>query len=734
MALAAGPAGAQGHFIPLVDVTDVQAGFLHSCGVATGRGTLCWGYNHHGQLGQPGELDTADARPVQALPGIAKSLAPGKFHTCAVINGGAWCWGLNQFGQLGNGSFVNSRVPVPVTGLSSGVSAIVTGDYHSCAIIRGGVKCWGSNFFGSLGNASTDDSSVPVSVRDLSQDVDRISAGELHTCALVLGAVKCWGNNYSGQLGLGYEGGYATTPRLVNALAPGVRAIGLGSIHSCAVRADGTAACWGYNARGQLGDGTTDQRTEPVTVAGLSGADHIVGGQDHSCALADGNVHCWGDNRYYQLGLDDEDDSLVPSPVAGLSGVGGLSGRGYHNCVLMPDRTSRCWGLNAYGELGDGSAQYQTEPVVVEGLPAPLGAVAGGIVHTCAAVPSGVHCWGSNGKGQMGLGEPSLYSTVPLPVVEITQMAVSVGAGYQHTCAAVNGAALCWGDNSHGQLGDGTDDLRPAPQVVSGLSSQVSQVAAGGRQSCAIRNGSALCWGMNTSGELGNGLSVNSALPVQVKGLTSGVTAVSMGANHACAIHNGAAKCWGVALDGQIGNGTNGMPYGTPTPVTGLSSGVTAISAGATHTCAIHNGAARCWGYDGYGQLGNGVLNDAQLTPAAVVGLESGVTAIAAGEDISCAIANGSVYCWGANYFGDLGAGLAPRTMRLLPTLVIGMSGIAGTQLNIGGNHVCASVIDGSLRCWGDNYFGQLGARRRLLSATPVTVVVNDLLWRNSFE
>ena len=145
-------------------------------------------------------------------------------------------------------------------------------------------------------------------------------------------------------------------------------------------------------------------------------------------------------------------------------------------------------------------------------------------------------------------------------------------------------------------------------------------------------------------------------VPVQVQGLTSGGTAIATWGGHTCAIVNGAALCWGYNYYGELGNGTTANST-IPVPVQGLTAGVTAITVGNSHTCAIVNGAALCWGYNSFGQLGNGIQTNNAMTPVQVQGLTSGVTSIAAGETHTCAIVNGRAQCWGNNQFGQLGTG-----------------------------------------------------------------------------
>jgi alpha-tubulin suppressor-like RCC1 family protein len=205
-----------------------------------------------------------------------------------------------------------------------------------------------------------------------------------------------------------------------------------------------------------------------------------------------------------------------------------------------------------------------------------------------------------------------------MPVVGLGRKATAIAAGEFHTCALLDdGTARCWGDNFFGQLGDGTTTIsRTTPVTVSGLSN-VTAIAAGWGHTCAVLNdGTARCWGDNFFGQLGDGTTtISRTTPVTVSGL-SNVTAIAAGLYHTCALlTDKTVRCWGSNRYGQLGDGTRGVSRTTLEAVSGLSN-VTAIAAGGSHTCAqLGNETARCWGFNEYGQLGNGELGFA-TTPS----------------------------------------------------------------------------------------------------------------------
>lgn len=643
----------------LEGIVEVAAGAAHSCALTRDGSVWCWGAGLRGQLGdgREGEAAEASASPVRAR-GIddAERLAVGDYHTCALRRGGrVACWGDDAAGQLGDGEPAGGRSAAPVELGLTGVRALAAGAAHTCAITAEGTRCWGLGSDGQLGNGTTESSSFPDAVRGGEAFVE-LALGRAHGCARTdRGRVHCWGSDARGQLGDGRGGPErALAPREVTELGSTALDLAAGADHTCARVHTDEVYCWGGNGRGQLGDGTLLDAPHPVP-GPVSGVE-VAAGDEHTCVLHDyGMITCWGDNQHGQLGDGRAAWRTLPAPVRGLGDAVAIAAGGNHSCATRSTAVL-CWGSNEEGELADFPERATSTPV-----PAILAAEPSGVSlalgRTCVIESGGwVMCSGH------GMEPPSRRATLELGVLgTIRQIAVS----RDFACALnTEGAIGCWGDNAHGQLGDGTTTSRALAALVIG-EGDAREVAVGGRHACArVVSGAVYCWGANDLGQLGDGGHADRTVPAPVEGLAD-ADALALGRDHACALRrDGTVACWGGNRAGQLGDGTQ-TSRATVAPVAGLT-GVTAIAAGWVHTCArTAEGGVLCWGENRYGQLGRETPEDlVSSVPAPVGGLDE-VAQIASGGLHSCAReGSGEVLCWGSNDRGQLGDGVTLLATR----------------------------------------------------------------------
>ena len=338
-----------------------------------------------------------------------------------------------------------------------------------------------------------------------------------------------------------------------------------------------------------------------------------TGESRHVCAVRElGDVICWGENLRGQVGLSEVSDETVPLARIVDAGPFQVAATGSnHSCALRRDGTLRCWGDNRSGQLGDGTntPRFTLGTVVARtGVTDPLTTVRGvaaGAAHTCAVLMDGsVRCWGDNSGGQIGDGT-GMGRSAPTTVLDLTG-ATSIAAGQAHTCAIVSDRTVrCWGFNLTGQLGDNSTTTRTRAVAVPGLS-DVTALEAGTGHTCALTGaGRVFCWGSNGDGRIGDGSSATERrVPTAVLDLT-GVRALGVGGAHACAVlEDGTLRCWGNNAFGQLGDGTT---MSASRPVMAATTDVASVACGSTYTCAIRvDGSVVCWGSNESGQLGDG--------------------------------------------------------------------------------------------------------------------------------
>jgi alpha-tubulin suppressor-like RCC1 family protein len=373
-------------------------------------------------------------------------LALGMRHTCLADGALLKCWGFNDEGQVGDGTNTNRYTPTTIN-VGGAVGLLALGDSHTCAYVTESalLKCWGYNAQGQLGVGTTSGGrqlfgqlinpgrETPTTI-DVGGTVGLLALGCLHTCAYVTESyptyswslLKCWGGNDFGQLGDGTTTARATPTRIYAYDGDG-GLLALGGIHTCAyVTADADLLkCWGNNAQGQLGDGTTTQRTTPTTIDVGGAVGLLALGDKHTCAYvtASALLKCWGNNAQGQLGDGTYTNRNTPTTIDVGGAVGLLALGYYHTCAYVTaSALLKCWGSNVHGQLGDGTYTNRNTPTTIE-VGGAVGLLALGQYHTCAYVTASalLKCWGWNDLGQLGDGTvitritPALFPGLALP-------------------------------------------------------------------------------------------------------------------------------------------------------------------------------------------------------------------------------------------------------------------------------------------------------------------------------
>ena len=450
------------------------------------------------------------------------TISSGYLHTCALKSDSTVsCWGAGGNGRLGDGATTNRNYPVGVisgqgsSDLLSGIVQVSLGSQHTCALKSDNtVSCWGSGTYGRLGDGTSDDRNYPVGViagqgsSDFLRGIVQVSSGGQNTCALKSdNTVSCWGAGGNGRLGDGTNVSKSYPVRVISGqgssdLLSSIIQVSLGGQHTCALKSDGMVSCWGSGAYGQLGDGTAANRNYPVgVIAGqgssdlLSGIVLISSGGQHTCALkSDSTVSCWGSGTYGRLGDGISDDRNYPvGVIAGqgssdlLSGIVQVSSGQSHTCALKSDGTVSCWGAGYSGQLGNGATTNKNYPV--------------GVIS--------------------GQGSSALLSNV---------VQISSGVQQDHTCAQIlTGEVKCWGQGTHGRLGNGGSANKNYPVTVVVDDSTVGSFNVGTYRrsySCGVGNincdlgGIELALGTGTSSPSAS----NAAPNIDVSGIAAGET------------------------------------------------------------------------------------------------------------------------------------------------------------------------------------------------------------------
>ena len=524
----------------------------------------------------------------------------------------------------------------------------------------------------------------------------KISSGYHHVCAINdSGELKCWGSNTYGQIG---DDSYSFVARSTPGSVPGLENETIidfeaGGDNTCIINSEGALKCWGENSYHELGNSEYFYWASgrPIQVSGMSsGVTDVAIGLLFTCALKDGDAYCWGyDYTAAEPNTVIEEPQLVNAPYSFVS----ITANGGDVCAITTDGQLACWGLN-----------YEI-PTIISGLENVV-SVSISETEKCALIaetatdPAKVMCWGGT----------------PIEVIGLQGIPLAIAGGKNHTCAIVqdagNNAVMCWGRNNEGQLGIGNTTDVSVPTLVTGSEGAVQLSAGEFHTNIITDSGQVRSWGANTEGQLGNGALFRRQLPIHLQNISEPLKNVVSGEYHTCALtQSGSVWCWGGNEFGQVGNG--GTQY-VSEPVNVLNGEVEQIFAGSYDTCALlDTSELMCWGINPSGSLGTNELSNYSPTPRFVVNVDNdpitGVIDVGCGNSYICALmSDGSVSCWGANNFGQLGVSVIENSWSANPIPVQNLPGSA-IALTVGQEHTCAITDTLKAYCWGANYNGNLG-------------------------
>ena len=613
---------------------------------------------------------------------IGETLKPGSFqqaalkynHAAIIDNQGMiWTWGTNTYGQVGNNSVTTATSPVSIARTGS-YTSVKTGYSFSLAIdaSTGNIWAWGYNNYGQLGDSTATNRSSPVIiVRTASYS--QISAGYDHSLAIdaTTGNIWAWGFNNNGQLGDGTIVN-SSSPIAVSKIAS-FSQISAGYQYSLAIDATtGNIWVWGYNNVGQFGDGTTDNKSSPISIARTSSYFKISAGYNHSLAIdsSTGNVWAWGssganpDNTNYLGKLGN-----VPTVYSYKSMT-----FGYYSFILL-DSTGTIWtgGGNTYGQLGDGTVIGRSSPVLILRSASYSSVTAGaGTAMAIDGSTGNIWAWGYNSSGRLGDNTTQNRSS-PVAIARTASYSVLAPLYNSNHCLAIDastGNIWAWGYNNYGQLGINTTTSRSSPVTIVRTASYVA-IAAGPDYSLAIdaTTGNIWAWGRNSYGQLGDNTTTTKSSPVAII-RTDSYIAISAAGD------------------------SSGLGYGV--------------------SMALNSsGTVYCWGYNNYGQIGDNTITNRSSQVAIASNLSFSQISAGSYQCFAIDISTGNIWGWGSNFGAEIGDGtFTDRSSPVMLARQISFSAVKGAP-------VIPSAIEaetGFLWIWGQNLYSYASQLQYLVS------------------
>jgi alpha-tubulin suppressor-like RCC1 family protein len=760
----------------------INSGNLHSLALLSDGTVRAWGRNIEGQLGDNSTTNRLTSVAVSGITNAVAISAGNSFSLALLSNGTIRAWGNNANGQLGDGTTTNRLTPVTVSGITTAIAISASYNNHSLALLSDGtVMAWGLNNSGQIGNASGTQQITPSQVFNL-QNVVSIQTGIESSFALLNnGTVQAWGRNTSNQLGEG-SASSRFTPFPVSNLNNVI--LLSSSDHSLALLADGTLKSWGNNTSGQLGDNSITNRSINVNVWTSSVSSNIL-----SNILIPNEIYnynnnnwtsiCWssklllfaaisnsGTKNRVMISSDGITWITKPTPVDNnwtsivwcktLDLFVAVSNSGTNNRVMTSSNgldweirnvnlnnnwSSLCYSdeLNLLVAVANSGTNNRvmtsndaitwtsrTSPTITTiNSPIYIKYISASIEHSLALMSDGtVKAWGNNTYGQLGDGTTN-QSNTPITVSGLSNVLGISTSTYSSFALLSDGTIKAWGYNLHGELGDGTDVDKLTPVSVTDITTAINIASGDSHGVALLSDGTVKTWGMNNDSQLGNETTISSLSPVTVSNLSNVIAIAANGSHNLALINDNTVKSWGYNDWGQLGNNST-ISSSSVVNVSGLSN-VKKIACGSFHSLALLNdGTVKAWGINGYGQLGNENNND-QLIPVNVSGLTN-VKDIAAGYQFSLALLeNGTIKSWGDNYYGKLGVNSEDNVL-INTNIALTVTNITtGNSISAGGHHALAILDNGNIMSWGRNIYGQLGNNSTTNSISPINVYSSSI-------
>ena len=727
----------------------IAAGAAHTVALKSDGTLWAWGYNGYGQLGDGTTTNRSSPFQESTHANNWVAMAAGKFHTVALKSDGtSWAWGYNGYGQLGDNSTTDRSSPVQESTHANTWVAIAAGYYHTVALKSDGTSwAWGWNRYGQLGDGTTTDRWSPVQESTHANNWVAIAAGQYHTVGLKSdGTLWAWGWNRYGQLGDG-----TTTDRWSpvqeSTHANNWVAIAAGYSHTVALKWDGTFWAWGGNGDGQLGDGTTISRYSPVQAAcfysiSSTGASYSAEGGESSIGVTATSAICaWtavSNDGWITItgGASGSGNGTVTYTVAANSGLARtgtmiIAGQTFtvnqsaeatpptgsiliNNGVEVTNTTSVILDLSAFDPHGISEICISNADSCISWEPfRPLK------VWTLEPGdgPKTVYAWFKDSLGNANTAPCT--DTITLDTGAQTNW-ISMAAGQSYTVALKSDGTLwAWGWNFYGQLGDGTTTNRSSPVQESTHANNWVAIAVGESHTVALKSdGTLWAWGNNIAGQLGDGTTTNRSSPVQESTHANTWVAMAAGGAHTVALKSdGTLWAWGWNAYGQLGDGTTTGRW-SPVQESTHANNWVAIAAGQYHTVALKSdGTLWAWGSNSTGQLGDGTTTN-RSSPVQESTHANNWVAIAAGQYHTVALkSDGTLWAWGSNSTGQLGDGTTTDRWSPVQESTHANNWVA---MAAGAAHTVALKSDGTLWAWGENHYGQLGDGTTTNRSSPV--------------